>query len=454
MAYDLTGSVINSTPDIYNLNKLLTSNYRDNPIWNDLASAVTTVLINNVQSPRRELQRLRLPYSSSPNHIAAALEKIYLIKAAKMLGFSFYSDLLAQDDYIRLCESLSLYWPTGGTNDFASFLGYINDVSLETVQLWSMNNVPNDPIYEGLFSHPKGPTVLTNVNNQWYPTSHVNLLYNVESAPINLSISQLSSLFYVLAPIQLVLNQIIPTAYGDTTLYFGASGVQTIRNIGAYNAISLFVTVTAFLSNTNGQITWMIPNTAQYLVGVYLNGLDITDTCSLNTSTGVVTYNNSLPIIAGDEVEIDWETSNYVSFNTFTVSGNGQTIFTISNTALQLISVTINGIDTTENCSLNTSTGVITYNSITGGYPTVIGDVINVLWESTLNIHTSDFTVSVIGANSWIIPATSTTVISLFINGLESQAFNFTQSLFGNTITYTSNAYTTQPGDKIHIVYE
>jgi hypothetical protein len=164
--------------------------------------------------------------------------KATLTGTAKMLGVDFLSDKLTDDDYYRLVSYVSSYWPASGTSQFVNFMGYLKNMRLATTELWSSTEAGKDyvvfvesgeagtPVWEG---------------GTWYPTSHIQMDYDVErfNAP---DFKDLTALFYLLAPIHLVLSRFTATLEGSTEhngrnrgLDFASAAFPTNEDTGTFN---------------------------------------------------------------------------------------------------------------------------------------------------------------------------------------------------------------------------
>lgn len=189
----------------YDLKELLTLPFEQNQVWRDLADAVNDVLRNEVKAPREELKEIRDPVD---------LDRIYKILNSKQIGVNFMSDQLTDSDYDRLYRYVSLYWPEGGTDQFINFIGFIKNIRLELAQLWSdQPNLIND---YGILSTNPGTSILEGGN--WFPTSHYELQYNAETYT-NPDFSELTELFFLFAPIHLVLQRFVGVIFGEANLY-------------------------------------------------------------------------------------------------------------------------------------------------------------------------------------------------------------------------------------------
>lgn len=154
-----------------------------------------------------------------------------LIRQARNLGFDYFSSSIQDDDYQRIVTYLSKFWKANGGDHFIDFMGFIKRTRFDIEQLWtdaigdpglpSIGATPaNDKdYYSNLMSSseylPKmwqrldfNPllTVDQELNGSYYPTSHVELRYDVLDHPTIDKLDTLT-LFYLMAPIHLVLER-------------------------------------------------------------------------------------------------------------------------------------------------------------------------------------------------------------------------------------------------------
>lgn len=154
-----------------------------------------------------------------------------LVDQAKNLGFDYFSSSLQDDDYQRIITYLAKFWKQNGGDHFVGFMGLIKRTRFDIEQLWTeaigdpgLPSEGTDPAneydyYANLLSRseylPKmwnrldfNPLLTTDqaLNGTYYPTSHVELSYDILDRP-NLDKLDITSLFYLLAPIHLVLER-------------------------------------------------------------------------------------------------------------------------------------------------------------------------------------------------------------------------------------------------------
>jgi hypothetical protein len=154
-----------------------------------------------------------------------------LIDQSRNLGFDYFSSSLQDDDYARIVSYLSKLWRANGGEHFIDFMGFIKRTRFEIEQLWTESigdpgspSIGADPAneldyYANLMSRseylPKmwnrldfNPllTVDQELPGTYYPTSHIELGYDILDRP-NLDKVDITTLFYMLAPIHLVLER-------------------------------------------------------------------------------------------------------------------------------------------------------------------------------------------------------------------------------------------------------
>lgn len=249
--------------------RLLNQRLRENPVWRSLFEAVGTVMDDYINERTTQLSRIRDPqhihrgdYLTTPqgrgkvSYIKRALdnegqildevsveipgvgsvvvpfrsvhERGVLINGARSLGFDYFSDRIADEDYARIYKYVAEYWQDSGTEDFVHFMGFIKNMRLEIDQLWTRDkgdSANSDdpeiskysfleifdpstmlPAWSGLLT-PEGIDTTAVPQGMDYPTSHVAISYDIAVSQ-SLDLFDLVNLFYYLAPIHLVLERI------------------------------------------------------------------------------------------------------------------------------------------------------------------------------------------------------------------------------------------------------
>lgn len=253
--------------------QLLTGRMRENPLWQELMKVVNDYVHHHITMPRNELQHIRDSESvhmgdtmmihhgehygktgtvsrviirhPSPGSVGTPPDAIvinipdygeveipfsgvqdrhWLVRNARMLGFDFFSSELTDKDYYRIAKFVSLYWPEGGNEQFINFMGFIKNVRFDLVQLWAKdtNGPANEDVEYGELSYQYTGTLPVWQGGEWYPTSHVEVRYDAELYKVT-DLGDIRALFYVLAPIHLVLERIVSAIYGEWDIFIGLS---------------------------------------------------------------------------------------------------------------------------------------------------------------------------------------------------------------------------------------
>lgn len=141
-------------------------------------------------------------------------ERSILVYQAEQLGFFLLSDSLTDEDYKRVVDFVSLYYPESGTKNFILFMGFVLNAVFTIAQMWSNTNPGDDYV---LFSElSTGDVPIWESGGIWYPTSHVVISYDSLQFP-SLSTTDVTTIFYLLAPIHLYLYRIDAKAYASVT---------------------------------------------------------------------------------------------------------------------------------------------------------------------------------------------------------------------------------------------
>lgn len=212
------GRVIDFDP-VLNALRALPDELRENPFWRDFGNAVSDVLDTFVDGPRRQLRHIR-----DADYLPRKLQ----IRSLRQKGINFFSDTLSIDDIVRLNRFVGLYWPGKSTKEFDRFLSYFLNIRVDLTQLW--NDTQTD-VFNVFEDKPLGLKLWE--GGSWWPTSHIKATFDVENNP-NLKIDDLVKLFYILAPIQLVLYRVIRAVYGTTTVHAIARGLVRTWEFGPW----------------------------------------------------------------------------------------------------------------------------------------------------------------------------------------------------------------------------
>jgi hypothetical protein len=145
--------------------------------------------------------------------------KDMLVRQAREKGFYYFSDSMTSEDYARVLDYIENYWPFSGAKNFHRFIGFIKNIDIGIDQLWSdevtSDDYPTLEVGPFLNSVDEGGTA--------YPTSHVQMSYDVIDNP-NPPLADLISLFYLMAPIHLVLERVASSVSAEFKYYTGLTG--------------------------------------------------------------------------------------------------------------------------------------------------------------------------------------------------------------------------------------
>lgn len=159
---------------------LLNENLRENPVYAKLFEATSKIIDEQIGEPLSQLARIRssthikrgdyleyepgktgkvahvkrtivdnevtdeitlsLAFGSGLKITRRALQdRRILVNQSVYSGFDYYSDYISDDDYGRIVDYVNEYWSSGGaeTPDFINFIGFIKNLRLEMIPLWS-----------------------------------------------------------------------------------------------------------------------------------------------------------------------------------------------------------------------------------------------------------------------------------------------------------------------------
>lgn len=290
-------------PKRHDITDMLNTRLRSNPVWESLFKAVNTVFNQNITEPRRQLATIRDPslyhrgdWVDLGNDESAIINRIVvngdgtvkvlaqkpndysgnniefnlptnlkdrdtLIKGAQRHGFNYFSDTLTDADYARLNRYVEQYWPEAGTEQFIRFLGYIKGMYLDIDQLWSFENDAADE-YPELEAYQRGKGAPVWEGGKYYPTSHVQLRYDALNNT-NIDHIDLFYLFYLLAPIHLVLQRIVgeikieveETYHVDTLVAEFSCGALDLSSIEATSELTYWNGIGQLAEHASG---WLV----------------------------------------------------------------------------------------------------------------------------------------------------------------------------------------------------
>lgn len=187
---------------------LLPGKFQAVPAWSDFAGQVETLMQQNLWGPITQLAQVRRPYLT---------ERTYLILTAKLLGLDIKSDGFPDQTVRVMVEHLTRYYAYKGTDQFAEFLGFINNTRFTLKRQWTTD-------YKTFYDEPGGTTWYD--GGTWYVTPHVVLTY--DATQYTPDPSDLKAQFYLFAPIHLVLDKLERVLTGSMNLYVSVVGVREI----------------------------------------------------------------------------------------------------------------------------------------------------------------------------------------------------------------------------------
>ncbi|MFA5669428.1 MAG: hypothetical protein WC967_09290 [Balneolaceae bacterium] len=256
--------VAQNTIDIFNSTNVLTgqpaniySGYPYNLIvvyaWNAVANEFTYVPFGNVVAlPDGISLQIQTDYVTDKFFIFARTPSQELTRKLRQLGF-LYPDMeyVTRPTYVDnshilqlMSDSFGKYLKeTAGTPNFMNFYQYCANTMIKIERLWAqdkpgtiVNPIPDDDTYGDFVSEadvladpisfPKMHEIGEN-NAGWYPTSHVNLIYDLFLFGSNLDYAAIENFFNYVAPENLVLANII---------------LQVSTQSGPSSTISIFTT--------------------------------------------------------------------------------------------------------------------------------------------------------------------------------------------------------------------
>lgn len=124
--------------------------------------------------------------------------------------------LFSDSERRRFISELVSFYELSGTSAFIDFLSYAISVKLDLINLYTEDYSTFDSV-PGTFIEDGGT---------WYPTAHVDVSYNPNINPV-VDSSLITSMFYKLAPMNLVLRNIIaaPAPLQLDAYYLNGEGV-------------------------------------------------------------------------------------------------------------------------------------------------------------------------------------------------------------------------------------
>jgi hypothetical protein len=204
-----------------------------------------------------EIQILTLPYNpvDPGNPTDYLLSDIRVVirqpatevtKKLRQLGFNYDNiEYVTRPSYVdnshivqTLADNYSNYiFTTSGTPQFLDYFQYASNSSFEIYKLWAQDN-GDLTIYDNLTRENLLPLNFPKVyevaegDGGWYPTSHVDLFYDIFTYGSNVDINEVTKFFNYTAPINLVLNSVVfggnvPPS-DESTVFIGGGASITI----------------------------------------------------------------------------------------------------------------------------------------------------------------------------------------------------------------------------------
>lgn len=194
-----------TVPQFVDVMKYLPENFRSNEYIKTIMQSFEEVMINDVNDSIYRLNNAYDPIKS---------DKSLLKLSTESLGF--FSDILNsvsafdEESYRKLLGELGNLYSISGTGNFINFIKYISGIVFDIQPLWTADYV----------------TFTTTPTSGMYLTSRVQLDFNLTSFPTEESIRKLVSIFYYLAPT----NLMIQVLQGETPV-LNTEFVVNINNV-------------------------------------------------------------------------------------------------------------------------------------------------------------------------------------------------------------------------------
>ena len=191
--------------------KILVPRLRNSTTWNDLFQGISEVFADQIYSKIYALSKIRDSDFQS---------KEINIRSAKFLGLDYNSDLFTETEYQTLVKFLNIFnRQYKGTKSFVAFLGWIKQAKFQIYQLWAKGQGKDYGEFSRLTPYIKKNSKIDGTGTkEYYPTSHVELDYDAEK--FDISIQDIYSLFYAIAPAHLVLANVAGILTSDTIFFY------------------------------------------------------------------------------------------------------------------------------------------------------------------------------------------------------------------------------------------
>lgn len=195
--------------------RYLPEKFRLIPAWSDLISVLYDSVVKGIQDATLRLRQIRHPQ----------LFEIELAdRVAVTLGYLLDLDKLTSSAKQRLIESLTSFYERKGTRFTYNFLNYVTEINFQVFELYTQD-------YVDFLREPGGELV---PNGTWYLTNHVDVEYDATLYP---DVAEVQSKFYQIAPVPLVIRQLVGLAqFESTARYSSAAWV----NITVYASNELY----------------------------------------------------------------------------------------------------------------------------------------------------------------------------------------------------------------------
>lgn len=146
-----------------------------------------------------------------------------IMSQANAVGFKFFDDAYATDkDYQQIIRWVGQYWLEKGNDKLADFIGFCLSSQIEIRNLWTEDYIT--------FVPEEGGNIGLKIyeNGTWYPTTHVDLLYDLIKFG-NTSQTSIRNLFNYFSPVNMVLRSLVQRLYTTGRTGMTAYGHLIIR---------------------------------------------------------------------------------------------------------------------------------------------------------------------------------------------------------------------------------
>lgn len=208
-----------------------------------------------------DIMEVQLPNGNVTSLPVRALhDRDSLVEQARFEGFDYFSDVLQDDDYERIVDYIGGYWNESGGYRFMDMISFIKRQRYDIEQLFTeMKDDPGDPEWVNfaesslpktqvdeyddlevagsgqqlIFQSPNfalGDTGPDKADPSYkYRTSHIQLSWDIIDFP-SVDFIGVTSLFYLMAPIHLVLDRFVGGIFAEERLRAGlGTQIHTIN---------------------------------------------------------------------------------------------------------------------------------------------------------------------------------------------------------------------------------